>query len=105
MKEILRIEDRSKSTGCRFKINEFNSDSNVNIVIDKYNKIQRIKTRLQEARQSVRVLEELLKQQEEEFRLVEPLVELRFDTHEKEWESTEVNAAIINSTDYRNPNI
>ena len=105
MKEILKIEDRSKAIGCKFKIDELNLDSNNNLVIYKYNEIQRTKARLQEARQSVRLLEELLKEKEEEFRMLGPLVELTFGTHEKEWESTEVNAAIINSTDYRNTNI
>ena len=69
MKEILRIEDRSKAIGCKFKIDELNLDSNNNLVISKYNEIQRIKTRLQEARQSVRVLEELLKQKEGEIEI------------------------------------
>lgn len=105
MKEILKIEDRSKAIGCRFKIEELNLDSNNNLVISKYNSIQRTKARLQEARQSVRLLEELLKQKEEEFRILEPLVELEFSTSEKEWESQEVNTVINNSTDYRNTNI
>ena len=105
MKEILKIEDRSKAIGCRFKLEELNTEDNNNLVIYKYNNLQKTKNRLQETRQSVRYLESLLKEQEEEFRLLEPLVELSFSTHEKEWESTEVNAAIINSTDYRNTNI
>ena len=105
MKELLRIEDRSKATGCLFKISEFNSDININLVIDKYNEIQRTRTRLQEARQSVRLLEEVLKQKEDEFRLIEPLVELSFDSIEKEWKSTEIEGAVINKTDYRNTNI
>lgn len=105
MKETLRIEDRSKAIGCRFKIEELNLDSNNNLVISKFNSIQRIKARLQEARQSVRLLEDLLKQKEEEFRMLEPLVELEFSTTEKEWESQEVNTVINNSTDYRNTNI
>ena len=105
MKEILNIEDRSKATGCRFKINELNLDSNNNLVIYKYNEMQKTKTRLQEARQSVRYLENILKEQEEEFRTLEPLVELEFSTSEKEWESQEVNTVINNSTDYRNTNI
>jgi NADH:ubiquinone oxidoreductase subunit D len=105
MKEILTIEDRSKATDCIFKIPELNVDSNRNLVILMYNEIQRIKARLQEARQSVRLLEELLKQKEEEFRMLEPLVELEFSTTEKEWESQEVNTVISNSTDYRNTNI
>ena len=105
MKEILRIEDRSNAIGCKFKIDELNIDSNNNLVILKYNEMQRTKARLQEARQSVRLLEELLKQKEEEFRILEPLVELTFKSIEKEWKSTEVNTAIINSTDYRNTNI
>jgi hypothetical protein len=105
MKEILRIEDRSKAIGCKFKIDELNLDSNNNLVISKYNEIQRTKARLQEARQSVRVLEDLLKQKEEEFRMLEPLVELTFNSTEKEWESTEIEGAVINKTDYRNTNI
>ena len=105
MKEILNIEDRSKAIGCRFKIEELNLDSNNNLVISKYNSIQRTKARLQEARQSVRLLEEVLKQKEEEFRMLEPLVELEFNTTKKEWESQEVNTVINNSTDYRNTNI
>lgn len=105
MREILNIEDRSKAIGCRFKIEELNLDSNNNLVISKYNSIQRTKARLQEARQSVRLLEELLKQKEEEFRMLEPLVELTFNSTEKEWESQEVNTVINNSTDYRNTNI
>lgn len=105
MKETLRIEDRSKAIGCRFKIEELNLDSNNNLVISKYNSIQRTKARLQEARQSVRLLEDLLKQKEEEFRMLEPLVELTFNSSEKEWESQEVNTVINNSTDYRNTNI
>lgn len=105
MKEILNIEDRSKAIGCRFKIEELNLDSNNNLVICKYNEIQKTKARLQEARQSVRYLENILKEQEEEFRTLEPLVELTFDTIEKVWESQEVNTVIKNSTDYRNTNI
>jgi hypothetical protein len=105
MKEVLNIEDRSKAVGCRFKIEELNLDSNNNLVIYKYNEIQRTKSRLQEARQSVRLLEELLKQKEEEFRMLEPLVELTFKSVEKEWESTEIEGAVINKTDYRNTNI
>ena len=105
MKKTLRIEDRSKAIGCRFKIGELNLDSNNNLVISKYNSIQRTKARLQEARQSVRLLEELLEQKEEEFRMLEPLVELTFNSSEKEWESQEVNTVINNSTDYRNTNI
>ena len=105
MKEILKIEDRSKAIGCRFKIEELNLDSNNNLVISKYNSIQRTKARLQEARQSVRLLEELLKQKEEEFRMLEPLIELSFNSSEKKWESQEVNTVINNSTDYRNTNI
>ena len=38
MKQTLRIEDRSKCIGCTFKIEEFNLDSNKNLVITKYNK-------------------------------------------------------------------
>ena len=98
-------EDRSKAIGCRFKIDELNLDSNNNLVISKYNSIQRTKARLQEARQSVRCLESILNDQEEEFRMLEPLVELEFSTTEKEWESQEVNTVISNSTDYRNTNI
>ena len=105
MKEILRIEDRSKATGCKFKLNSFNTEGNITFVINKYNELQRSKTRLQEARQSVRLLEELVKEKEEEFRLLEPLIELEFDIKEKEWETTEINGAVINSTDYRNTNI
>ena len=105
MKEILNIEDRSKAIGCRFKINELNLDSNNNLVIYKYNEMQKTKNRLQEARQSVRYLESILKEQEEEFRMLEPLVELTFASIEKEWESQEVNTVINNSTDYRNTNI
>jgi hypothetical protein len=105
MKEILNIEDKSKAIGCKFKIDELNLDSNNNLVISKYNEIQRTKARLQEARQSVRVLEDLLKQKEEEFRMLEPLVELTFNSTEKEWESTEIEGAVINKTDYRNTNI
>lgn len=105
MKEILKIEDRSKATDCIFKIPELNIDSNRNLVILMYNEIQRTKARLQEARQSVRLLEELLKQKEEEFRMLEPLVELTFNSTEKEWESTEIEGAVINKTDYRNTNI
>jgi hypothetical protein len=105
MKEILKIEDRSKAIGCRFKIDELNLDSNNNLVVHKYNDLQRTKARLQEARQSVRLLEALFQQKEKEFRMLEPLVELTFDTHEKEWESQEVNTVINNSTDYRNTNI
>lgn len=105
MREILNIEDRSKAVGCRFKIEELNLDSNNNLVIYKYNEIQKTKARLQEARQSVRYLENILKEQEEEFRTLEPLVELTFDSIEKVWESQEVNTVINNSTDYRNTNI
>jgi hypothetical protein len=105
MKEILKIEDRSKAIGCRFKINELNLDSNNNLVIYKYNEIQKTKSRLQEARQSVRYLESILNEQENEFRMLEPLVELTFKSTEKEWESQEVNTVINNSTDYRNTNI
>ena len=105
MKEILKIEDRSKVTDCTFRIPELNIDSNRNLVILMYNEIQRTKSRLQEARQSVRLLEELLQQKEKEFRMLEPLVELEFNTTEKEWESQEVNTVINNSTDYRNTNI
>ena len=105
MKETLKIEDRSKCIGCTFRIDEFNLDSNKNLVITKYNEIQRLKTRLSEARESVRTLECYLKELEEEFRLIEPLVELKFNINEKEWESQEINGAVINSTDYRNTNI
>lgn len=105
MKEVLKIADKSKVLGCSFKIEQFNTEDNRNIVIYKYNELQRSKTRLQEARQSVRLLEELVKEKEEEFRLLEPLIELEFDIKEKEWETTEINGAVINSTDYRNTNI
>lgn len=105
MKEILTIEDRSKAIDCTFRIPELNIDSNRNLVILLYNEMQRTKARLQEARQSVRLLEELLKQKEEEFRMLEPLIELSFNSSEKEWESQEVNTVINNSTDYRNTNI
>ena len=105
MKQTLRIEDRSKCIGCTFKIEEFNLDSNKNLVITKYNEIQRLKTRLNEARESVRLLENLLKEEEEKFRMIEPLVVLNFKVNEKEWESQEVNTLISNSTDYRNTNI
>ena len=105
MKEILRIEDRSKATGCKFKLNSFNTEGNITFVINKYNELQRTKARLNETRNSVRVLEKMYKEQEEEFRLLEPLIELEFDIKEKEWETTEINGAVINSTDYRNTNI
>ena len=105
MKEILTIEDRSKAIDCTFRIPELNIDSNRNLVILLYNEMQRTKARLQEARQSVRLLENLLEDKEKEFRMLEPLVELSFNSSEKEWESQEINGAVINSTDYRNTNI
>ena len=105
MKEILNIEDKSKAIGCKFKIDELNTVSNINLILYKYNDLQRTKARLQEARQSVRLLEGVLKQKEEEFRMLEPLVELTFESVEKEWESTSINGAIINKSDYRNTNI
>lgn len=105
MKEILKIKDKSKAVGCKFKIDEFNLDSNKNSVISRYNEIQRTRNRLNEARESVRLLENLLNSQEEEFRLIEPLIELEFNSFEKEWESREINGAVINHTDYRNTNI
>ena len=105
MKETIRTEDRNKAIGCTFKINELNLDSNKNVVITKYNEIQRIKSRLTEARNSVRLLESTLQELESEFRLIEPLVELEFSVNEKEWESKEVHTLIINKTDYRNTNI
>ena len=105
MEEVLRIVDKSKALGCNFKIEQFNTEDNKNIVVYKYNELQRYKARLQEARQSVRVLEELVKDKEEEFKLIEPLIDLTFHSTEKEWKSTEIEGAVINKTDYRNTNI
>lgn len=105
MKEVIKTEDRNKAIGCTFKINDFNLDSNRNVVITKYNEIQRVKSRLNEARNSVRLLESTLQELESEFKLIEPLVELEFSVKEKEWESKEVHTLIINKTDYRNTNI
>lgn len=105
MKEVIKTEDRNKAIGCTFKINDFNLDSNKNVVITKYNEIQRVKLRLTEARNSVRLLESTLQELESEFKLIEPLVELEFSVKEKEWESKEVHTLIINKTDYRNTNI
>lgn len=105
MKETLKIEDKSKAIGCKFKIDEFNLDSNKNLVITKYNEIQRIKDKLNAARESVRMLENSLRELEEDFRLIEPLVELEFEATDKTWESRETNGLVINKTDYRNTNI
>lgn len=102
MKEVLKIEDKSKCIGCTFKIDELNIDSNKNFIIYKYNEIQSIKKDLDNARNLVRNLENNLKELEDLFRLIEPLVKLDFITKEKDWESEEINGAVINSTDYRN---
>ena len=75
-KETLKIEDRSKAIDCIFRIPELNIDSNRNLVILMYNEIQRTKARLQEARQSVRLLEELLQQKEKEDWLPAPNADL-----------------------------
>lgn len=105
MKETLIIENKNRAIGCTFKISGFNTQENISMVLSKYNRIQEIKESLNIARENVRNIENILKKEENEFKMLEPLVILEFPTKEKEWESQEINTLISNSTDYRNTNI
>lgn len=105
MKEVIKTENKSRAINCTFRFKELNTQDNNKWILSKYNRIQELKESLNTARENVRSIENILKEEEKEFKMLEPLVILEFPIKEIEWESQEVNTIINNSTDYRNTNI
>lgn len=68
---------------------------------DEYNSLLRMNDELQNLRSQVRILEDVIKEKENTFRTFQHLIELEFETTEKEDIKNDVCIAVVNREDAR----